>query len=128
MSPSKLKIYLLLQLLLMFYSLSTVLSKVASGLAFPSIPFVLYYSGIIGILGIYALGWQQIIKYLPLTTAYANRAVTVVWGLIWGVLIFQEQVSIPKLIGGLIVLIGVVLYTTADANKKDSAANNGKEV
>ena len=32
----------------------------------------------------YAAGWQQVIKHLPLTTAYANKAVTVVWGILAG--------------------------------------------
>nr|WP_315521759.1 transporter [Olegusella massiliensis] len=121
MTKSKIKVYLSLQLLLMFYSLSTVLSKVASSLAFPSSSFMLCYIGIIGILGIYALGWQQIIKHLPLITAYANRAVTVVWGLIWGALIFHENMSILKLIGGLVVLIGVILYAAADTYDEDTA-------
>ena len=47
----------------------------------------------VAILGIYAIGWQQVIKRMPLTTAYANKAVTLVWGLVWGLLLFHEQLN-----------------------------------
>lgn len=60
------------------------------------------------------LGWQQIIKRLPLTTAFANKAVTVVWGIIWGALFFKEPVTIGKIAGAVLVILGVVLYAYAD--------------
>ena len=103
-----------LHLLLMLYSLSGVFSKLASGQDFFSLGFILCYAGIIGILGVYAIGWQQIIKRIPLTTAYANRAVTIAWGIVWGIIIFHESVSLQKLIGAAIVIAGVALYSTAD--------------
>lgn len=37
------------------------------------------------------LVWQQILHYLPLTFAYANKGVSLVWGMIWGALFFQEK-------------------------------------
>ena len=46
-----------------------------------------------------AIGWQQVIKRIPLTTAFANKAVTVVWGLVWGALFFREAVTPGKLLG-----------------------------
>lgn len=123
MRRGKTKAYLALHLLLMFYSLSTVLSKVASGLEFPSVSFVLCYGAMIGILGIYAIGWQQIIKRLPLTTAYANRAVTVAWGIVWGVVIFHEGITLLQLCGATVVLLGVVLYVTAPEDQGKGEAH-----
>ncbi len=105
---------LALHILLAVYSLSGVLSKLASGLSFSDIGFYLCYCGILALLGIYAIGWQQIIKRLPLTTAYANKAVTVVWGIIWGILFFSEQVNLFKFLGAAVVLAGVALYAVAD--------------
>lgn len=70
-------------------------------------------------LGFYAIGWQQIIKRLPLTTAFANKAVTVVWGIIWGAVFFQEKVTIGKVIGAILVILGVVVYANADGKVKD---------
>lgn len=80
-----------------------------------SFRFCLYYGCIILLLGIYAVGWQQIIKHLPLTTAFANKAVTVVWGIIWGCAFFHEMITPGKVIGAVLVIMGVVLYAYADS-------------
>lgn len=111
---SKINALLVLHILLAVYSLSGVLSKLASGLSFSDLGFYLCYCGIIALLGVYAIGWQQIIKLLPLTAAYANKAVTVVWGIIWGVLFFSEEINLFKVLGAVVVLVGVALYAVAD--------------
>ena len=33
---------------------------------------------------------EQILKHLPLTVAYANKPVSLIWGMIWGTFIFGE--------------------------------------
>ena len=113
------KTYSLLHLLLMVYSTSGIFSKTAAGAPFLSLKFCLCYGGIIGLLGIYAIGWQQIIKRMPLTTAFANKAVTVVWGMVWGVVFFQETITPGKLIGAALVILGVVLYAGADGEEEN---------
>lgn len=100
--------------LLAVYSLSSVCSKLAAGTQFLSPRFCLCYGGVILLLGIYALVWQQIIKRIPLTTAFANKAVTVVWGLVWGLLIFHEAITPGKLVGAALVIAGVVLFSISD--------------
>lgn len=113
---TKLKTYLALHLLLMLFSLSTVCSKMAGRQAFLSFRFCLYYGLVIVLLGIYALVWQQIIKRLPLTTAYANKAVTVVWGILWGLLLFGEKLTPGKVIGAAVIVCGIILFAFADAD------------
>lgn len=108
------KALICLHFLLMVYSLGGVCSKLASAAPFLSFKFCICYGLIILLLGIYAIGWQQIIKRLPLTMAYANKAVTVVWGIIWGLLFFSEPVTIGKIIGALFVIVGVVLYSGSE--------------
>jgi multidrug transporter EmrE-like cation transporter len=126
LTKSKVKVLFALHLMLMIYSLSGVCSKMAAKQAFLSPKFCLYYACIILLLGFYALGWQQIIKRLPLTTAFANKAVTVAWGLIWGVLFFSESVTPGKVIGMALVIAGVVLYATA-GDKQDGAEGGEKD-
>ena len=106
------KTIIALNILLLFFSLSGVLSKVASGQPFLSVKFILCYGTLLFIMFVYAIGWQQIIKRLPLTTAYANRAVTVVWGIVWGLVFFGEKISAGKIAGAVIVILGVLLYVT----------------
>ena len=114
MTKSKLKVLFLLHIMLMIYSMSGICSKMAAGQPFLSFKFCVYYGLIIILLGFYAVGWQQIIKRLPLTTAFANKAVTVVWGIIWGFVFFQEKVTAGKIIGAVMVITGVVIYARAD--------------
>lgn len=101
---------LALHLMLAIYSLSGVCSKLAAGEEFLSLNFCLFYGAVILLLGFYAIAWQQIIKRMPLTAAYANRAATVIWGLIWGVLFFQEGITPGKVIGAAMVVAGIVMY------------------
>ena len=118
MQKNKAKTFILLHLMLMVYSLSGVCSKMASKQKFLSFKFCLFYGCIILLLGFYAIAWQQIIKCLALTTAFANKAVTIVWGIIWGMIFFQEKVSVNQIIGAVIVIVGVVLYAIADGETR----------
>ena len=106
------KTILALNILLIFFSLGGIFSKLASKQSFLSLKFILCYGSLLFIMFVYAIGWQQIIKRLPLTMAYANRAVTIVWGIIWGLLFFNEKLNVGKIIGAVIVIAGVLLYVT----------------
>lgn len=111
---SKVKTLILLHGILAVYSTSTIFSKLAAGQKFLSIKFCLYYGLIILLLGFYAIGWQQIIKRMPLTAAFANKAVTVVWGIIWGFVFFKEPITPGKVVGAVLVIAGIVMYALAD--------------
>ena len=100
--------------MLMVYSMSGICSKLAAGESFLSVRFCIYYAVIIALLGVYAIGWQQVIKRIPLTTAFANKAVTVVWGIVWGWFFFGESITPGKLIGAGMVIAGVVLFAKSD--------------
>ncbi|MDO5445388.1 MAG: transporter [Eubacteriales bacterium] len=111
---NKQKHVLILHLLLMINSTSGIFSKLAANEEFLSIRFCLFYLIIIILLGIYAIGWQQIIRRLPLTTAFANKSVTVIWGIIWGSLFFHDSISVGKVLGAVLIVIGVVLFAKSD--------------
>lgn len=111
MINNKLTSLMILHIILALYSIGGVLSKMASRTHFLNLDFCLYYIGLIIILGIYAIVWQQILKRLPLTVAFANKAVTVVWGLIWGTVLFNESISIGQLAGVALIMLGIILYS-----------------
>lgn len=119
---SRLKTLFVLHLMLLMYSISDILSKSAGFAVFPSWQFFLLYAGVIVILGLYAIGWQQILARLPLTTAYSNRAVVVVWGIIWGVLFFGEAITWQKIVGAALIIAGVVLFSRADSEDLEANA------
>ena len=121
MKKGNLKYLLVLHVMLMLYSLSGIASKLAAKQPFMSFRFCLCYACIILLLGVYAIGWQQVIKRLPLTTAFANKAVTVVWGIIWGFLVFSEPVTVGKLVGAAMVIVGVVIFAREPEQPPENA-------
>ena len=103
---------LLIQLVVMIYTLSGVMAKFASAHSFLSFGFILFYGLEILILGIYAIIWQQIIKRVDLSVAYVNRSVALLWSMVWAVLFFKEKISVQNVIGVLIVIAGTVIVNT----------------
>lgn len=108
------KYLIVLNILLAVYSLSGVCSKMAAQNEFLSFWWLFWYALVIINLGVYAIVWQQIIKHLPLNTAYANKAVTIAWGILWGALFFHETVKWNMIVGALIVIVGVIVVVRAD--------------
>ena len=115
MGGSKARVFLALQLLLLCYALSTVMQKLAAQQEFMSLRFLLCAAGMFFFLGVYALGWQQVLKRLPLTVAYAtSKAVVFLWMLVFGALLFHERVSVRQLLGCALLMAGVVLFALAE--------------
>lgn len=110
----KIKYFLYLHLVLLLYSFSSICSKMAALQEFFSLKFILFYGGVLALLFLYAVLWQQIIKKMSLTTAYANKAVIVLWGMLWGHIIFNEKITFKMLIGSVIILFGVYLVVSCD--------------
>ena len=114
----KYKYILLLHILLAIYSMSGIAAKYAAQQEFLSVAFCLLYGMVVLLLILYAVFWQQIIKELPLIIAYANKAVTVVWGIVWGTLIFKEQLSFWKITGAVVIVIGVYIVVSSEESMK----------
>lgn len=112
------RFYIYLHIMIAMYTISGICSKKASECQFLDVKFLVYYAIIIAILGIYAISWQQIIKKIPLSVAYANKAVTIIWGMIWGMLIFHEKITIWKVFGSILVMAGILLFVTSDKEDK----------
>ena len=119
---------IILHILLGVYSLTGVASKFAAGEEFMSFKFILFYGLSLFGLFVYAFVWQQIIKHMPLITAYANKGVTVIWGILWGYFIFSEEITIRKIAGAVIIIAGIVLIVTADKDAEGTAEADMREV
>ena len=68
-----------------------------------------FYCVSIGVLGIFSILWQKLLSKLNLNKAYFFKGTTIIWGLIYGIIIFNEKVTINMLIGALICLFGVLI-------------------
>lgn len=118
----KVKNLILLHLILFLYSCCGIFSKLAGTQDFLSLQFFMYYGIVLLILFIYAIMWQKIIKLLPLTTAFANKAVTVIWGIIFGITFFGEKLTLGKVIGAIMIILGIAFYTKS-GNRNEVNSN-----
>lgn len=103
-----------LQFAVMIYTLSGVAAKHAALYEAMSWPFLFCYGIEILILGIYAIIWQQLIKNIDLSIAYANRSMAILWSMIWAVIFFGEVITIRNMIGVVVVLSGTMLINSDD--------------
>lgn len=127
-------VFLLLQVALIVSSFGAVCSKMAGRQEFLSFPFFFFYGLLIVILFVYAIVWQQVIKRMPLVVAYACRGVGIIYGIIWGVTIFKEQITWKMIVGAVLVLTGVYILIFSDMKKQkktelaeSEAPEEGKE-
>ena len=100
------------------YSLSGVFSKMASKAELLSWTFCACYGMVLVILMIYAIGWQQIIKRMPLSIAFANKAVTTMWGAFWGMTLFHEKLTMMGIIG-MVLVLGACALVSLPAGKRN---------
>ena len=111
---TKLKEIFILQIVIAIYTLSTLFAKFASGQEFMSFKFILYYGLEMLILAVYAVVWQQLIKKFDISVAYANKAMGLLWSIVWAILIFNETITIKNVIGVVIVIVGTIIVNSED--------------
>lgn len=109
---------ILLQMVVVIYSINTVIAKFVSDQPFLSFKFIVLYLLEFAVLGIYAIFWQQMIKRFELSIAYANKAMTLLWSLLWSVLIFRDSVTPAKVVGVLLVIAGTIILNSEVVDEK----------
>jgi drug/metabolite transporter (DMT)-like permease len=90
-------------------SFAPVLAKLASEAPVFSISFSLRYGSLILLFLIHAFIWQRILLHIDLGVAYSAKSLSLVWGMLWAVIIFQETLSYSNIVGASLVIMGVVL-------------------
>lgn len=108
----KIRDIFILQIVIAIYTLTTVFAKFASNEEFLSFKFIMFYGIEILILGIYAIVWQQLIKKFDISIAYANKAMGLLWSIVWAILIFKDTITIKNIIGVVIVIIGTIIVNS----------------
>lgn len=127
-----LKDILLLQLAVGIYSINTVIggfvgnSLNENGVMSVKTIGLLFLEVVV--LGIYAILWQQLIGRFQLSIAYANKAMTLLWSLMWSIVLFHEDVTLYKIIGVIMVMAGtIILNTDPSAAEDKKIADTAKE-
>ena len=83
-----------------------------------STKYIFYFGSAVAIMGIYAILWQILLEYMPLTTAYLRKGISYIFAYLWAFLIFDEHISVMQWIGTAIILGGMVV-TQLGENKED---------
>lgn len=94
------------------YACTSIFSKMASQQEMISWPYLLWMVGAVGVMGVYALMWQQVITRMPLTTAYMFKGTSLIFVLFFSALLFGEVITINNIIGAVIIILGIVLFAT----------------
>ena len=103
------------------YACTSICTKMASRQDMLSWPYLFWIAGAIGVMGVYALLWQQVIARMPLSTAYMFKGTSLIFVLIFSALLFNETITISNIIGSVVIIAGILLYARADesANKNE---------
>lgn len=117
----KIKNVLLLQGVVVIYTLSGIMSKNASANGDNFLKFLFFFGMEFVILGIYAVLWQQLIKRFELSVAYANRSMAVLWSMLWAVIFFHDKITAKNIAGVLLVTLGTVIINTDTKNVEEGA-------
>ncbi len=107
---------LLAIILYLFFSTSSIFMKFASmqNTLFKSI---IFYGLSMGTLGVFAILWQKLLTKFDLSKVYIFKATTIIWGMVFGFLIFKESVTINMIIGSIITIIGISIIIGGKENE-----------
>lgn len=108
------KKYFFLHTCILLYSVTSLLSKYASGFQFLSGQYILFLVLMVAVLGVYAILWQQAIKGFSPSVAYSNKSVTTIWVLLFSAAIFGEGITLSNVIGTALIITGVILVAQGD--------------
>lgn len=111
---SKLLTYISLVGINLLYAFVTLFTKYASQQEFMSLAYCLGFAGAIGVMGVYAMGWQQILKRIELSTAYMFKGTSLIFIMLLAWLLFDEQITLNNVLGACLIITGVVLYAKTE--------------
>ena len=103
----------------LLYACVTLFTKYASQHPFLSARYMLGLCGAVGVMGIYAICWQQVLRRIDLSTAYMFKGTSLIFVMLLAFVIFGEQITLNNIIGAAIIVAGIVLYAREDHANKD---------
>lgn len=105
---------LALLLIYLLYAFEPVAAELTSHQDMLSWQFWLGLGAVIGILGLYAICWQQILKHVDLSVAYMFKGTSLIFVLMLSFLIMGEHITMWNIIGSVVIVIGLVVFAKDD--------------
>jgi len=106
--------YIVLILAVAIYSTVGLLTRYASMYPFLNWQYILCVIGAIGVIGIYAIIWQQLIQRMDISLAYMFKGLGVVFALLICHYVFGEIITMINIIGAIIIIAGIMLFAWSD--------------
>lgn len=97
----------------LLYACVTIFTKYASQQEMMSMRYLLGLGGAIGVMGIYAILWQLVLKRIDLSMAYMFKGTSLVFVMLLAALLFGEAITWMNIIGAIIIVNGITLYAKA---------------
>lgn len=92
------------------YACVSILTKYASQQDFMSWNYVLGLIGAVGVMGLYAVLWQQVLKRIELSLAYMFKGSSLIFVMLLAHVLFDEQITWNNIAGATLIIVGIVLY------------------
>lgn len=103
-------IYIVLIGINMLYACVSLFTKYASQQEFMSWNYMLGLIGAVGVMGLYAILWQQVLKRVELSMAYMFKGTSLIFVMLLAYVLFGEQITWNNIIGAIIIISGIVLF------------------
>lgn len=94
----------------LLYACVTLFTKYASQQEFLSLDYCLGLAGAIAVMGAYAIGWQQVLKRIELSTSYMFKGTSLIFIMFLAYVLFGEQITPNNIIGACVIIAGIALY------------------
>lgn len=107
----RLSSFLLMHFAFLVYSMYAIFGKIAARKSYFTKEFFLFYGIAFFVMVIYAFLWQKVLKVFPLTIAVANKSITIIWGIIFGKIIFHDMIKPNMIIGAIIIITGILVLS-----------------
>ncbi|MGM9809357.1 MAG: EamA family transporter [Paludibacteraceae bacterium] len=99
-----------LMFLNLLYACVGVGTRYAAGEAFLTQGYVFSFGLAIVLMGIYAVLWQQVLKYIDLSVAYMFKGTSLIFTMLLAYWLFGEPITLHNIIGAAIIILGIILY------------------
>ena len=94
----------------LIYACTAICTKMASRQEVLSWPYLWWIMGAVGVMGMYAIVWQQVIARMPISTAYMFNGTSLVFVLLFSALLFGEAITLNNVLGAVIIIVGIIFF------------------
>ena len=94
----------------MLYACVTIFTKYASSQEILSVAYFMGLTGAIGVMGVYAICWQQVLKRVNINMAYMFKGTSLIFVMLLAFSFFDEQITRNNIIGACLIILGIVVF------------------